>query len=344
MEALYFGDSFAADLTLFFGKILRVDVTPDGDTPYTIPSDNPFADRSAFPDYLPEIYAWGIRNPFRISFDLQDGAGGTTFYMSASADTLFESTYKVTEPGNYGWSTREGSHCIARSQPLNPPEFVECTVDIDCPQGPQNITCGSEGFCTCPTTDALGYELHMPYLEYINHAASEHPETQLLLDEGKLEQPKGRASLGGHMYRGSEIPWLVGKFIQADFAVEFLDGLIFVVNEDENGATTVKDGFMFDPDDESQKGFLKSIGKDAKGELYAITGDFTPDFSSQIGRIWKIVDATDAETPVPEKDNGETPDPEDNGDPTPTSSTGVVLPLGWLAIVSIGMIPWVLAI
>jgi hypothetical protein len=260
VEALFFGDFLAGDLTSFFGKILRLDVDTDGTVPYTVPITNPFANTTEFPDYKSEIYSWGVRNPFRISFDLQDGNNGTTFYMSSSADTFFEATFKVTGPGNLGWSTREGSHCVVRSQPLTPPEFVPCSADTDCPQGPQNTTCGTEGFCTCPTEDALGYPLTMPYLEYINFAANNYNETEALLKEGKLEQPKGSASLGGHVYRGSAIPWLVGKFIQADFAVDFLDGLIFIVTEAEDGTTTVRDGYTFNKDDPEKAGFVKSIG------------------------------------------------------------------------------------
>jgi glucose/arabinose dehydrogenase len=55
------------DSSTFFGKILRIDV--DGGDPYAIPADNPFV---SDPDYRPEIWALGFRNPWRFSFDRQD--------------------------------------------------------------------------------------------------------------------------------------------------------------------------------------------------------------------------------------------------------------------------------
>ena len=102
---------------------------------------------TAFPD---EIYAWGFRNPFRISFDRD---GDRAMYVSAPADTLFEATYKVTRPGNYGWAIKEGTHCIVRTSAFAPPETITCSSDAQCPIGPQVSTCGAKGVCTCPGSD-----------------------------------------------------------------------------------------------------------------------------------------------------------------------------------------------
>src|SRR3712207_7623589 len=59
----------AQDLTVLPGKILRVD--PRGGVPYAIPPDNPFA---ATPGVRPEVWAYGLRNPWRFSFDRPTGA------------------------------------------------------------------------------------------------------------------------------------------------------------------------------------------------------------------------------------------------------------------------------
>jgi hypothetical protein len=250
--ALRFGDLLAQDLTSLYGKILRIDV--DSGDPYGIPPDNPFAGDDGVPD---EIFAWGFRNPFRISFD-SDGDGA--MYVSATAETFFEATYRVTEPGNYGWAIKEGTHCFDRSTPFAPPE-------------------------TCASVGSLGEPIQDPVIEYLNFAV-EDPRSQV---PGK---GFGRASLGGHIYRGEDINWLRGRFVQGDFAVGLLDGQILVANPTPSGHLwKVRPAFQFDPSDPVRSGFMKSVGQDADGELYAITGNFTP--TGLEGRIWKIIDASD---------------------------------------------------
>jgi hypothetical protein len=134
---LLFGDLVAQDLTSLYGKILRIDV--DRGAPYRIPRDNPFVDHDSIPG---EIYAWGFRNPFRISFDRK---GDRAIYVSAPADTLFEATYKGTRPGNFGWAVREGTHCIVRTSAFAPPETIKCSSDVQCPIGPRVSTSGAKG-------------------------------------------------------------------------------------------------------------------------------------------------------------------------------------------------------
>jgi glucose/arabinose dehydrogenase len=248
---LLFGDRFAQDLASLYGKILRIDV--DRDAPYAIPPDNPFVAVDGIPD---EIYAWGFRNPFRISFDRE---GDRAMYVSATADTLFEATYKVTGPGNFGWASKEGTHCFDRTSAFSPPD-------------------------TCPTVGPLGEPIRDPVIEYLNFAV-EDPRSQVP-GEGF-----GRASLGGHIYRGNAIRWLRGRFVQGDFARNLLDGQILVAKPMPGGRLwPLRRAFAFDPTDPVRSGFMKSIGQDADGELYAITGNFTP--SGLEGRIWKLVDAS----------------------------------------------------
>jgi glucose/arabinose dehydrogenase len=249
---LLFGDRFAQDLASLYGKILRIDV--DGGEPYGIPPDNPFAGDDGIPD---EIFAWGFRNPFRISFDRE---GDRAMYVSATADTLFEATYKVTGPGNFGWAIKEGTHCFERTRAFSPPD-------------------------TCPTSGPLGEPIHDPIIEYLNFAV-EDPRSQVR-GEGF-----GRASLGGHIYGGNAIEWLRGRFVQGDFALNLLDGQILVAKPMPRGKLwKLRRAFAFDPSDPIRSGFMKSIGHDAEGELYAITGNFTP--TGVEGRVWKIVDASE---------------------------------------------------
>jgi hypothetical protein len=118
-------------------------------------------------------------------------------------------------------------------------------------------------------------------IEYLNFAV-ESPESQF------PGQGVGRASLGGHIYRGTAIADLVGLFVQGDFALNLLDGQILVATP-KTGLWELQRAFTFDPSDPAKSGFIKSMGQDAEGELYAITGNFTP--TGLQGRVWKIIGA-----------------------------------------------------
>jgi hypothetical protein len=138
----------------------------------------------------------------------------------------------------------------------------------------------------------LGGLVYDPVIEYNNLLVHEYDETLVLVEEGILEDGKGRASLGGFIYRGSAIPWLYGKFVQGDFAIEFLDGIIFVADPTQDG--TLWELQKVHVMNETYPGFIKTIGQDADGELYAITGALAP--TGLIGRVFKIVDGTSGGT------------------------------------------------
>jgi glucose/arabinose dehydrogenase len=96
----------AQDLTKPLGKILRIDPAPAGVLPYTIPAGNPFAGVGS--DYAP-IWSYGLRNPFRFSFDR---ASGALVIGDVGQDEREEVDY-APAPGlgagaNYGWNCREG--------------------------------------------------------------------------------------------------------------------------------------------------------------------------------------------------------------------------------------------
>lgn len=99
----------AQDVNVLLGKILRIDVDR-GWPGYGIPWDNPFVGK----DGRDEIYAWGFRNPFRISFDR---AGGHELFVADVGQELWEEVNIVTGPGNYGWRIKEGTHWFDPSRP-----------------------------------------------------------------------------------------------------------------------------------------------------------------------------------------------------------------------------------
>ncbi len=91
------------------GKILRIDPRPGGGRPYRVPSDNPFVDREGA---RPEIWAYGLRNPWRFSFD---AATGDLWIGDVGQNAYEEVDYEPAGSGgrNYGWNRREGRHAYS---------------------------------------------------------------------------------------------------------------------------------------------------------------------------------------------------------------------------------------
>ncbi|MBZ0280055.1 MAG: PQQ-dependent sugar dehydrogenase [Anaerolineae bacterium] len=91
------------------GKMLRVDI--NGDQPYTIPVDNPFVNDSRF---APEVWAWGLRNPWRYSFDR---ATGDLYIADVGQNAWEEINFQPAGIGgqNYGWNAFEGTHPFSQT-------------------------------------------------------------------------------------------------------------------------------------------------------------------------------------------------------------------------------------
>jgi glucose/arabinose dehydrogenase len=95
----------AQNVDELLGKILRINVDQaNGSTPYSSPSDNPFFGATAGRD---EIYAVGLRNPFRFSFDRANGQ----LYAGDVGQGVREEIDIITRGGNYGWRVFEGTRC-----------------------------------------------------------------------------------------------------------------------------------------------------------------------------------------------------------------------------------------
>lgn len=118
----------------FFGKILRINIKSG--TPYNIPTQNPFLDKPG----LDEIYAYGFRNPYRMSFDM---GGDHQLIVSDAGQSLWEEINVVTKGHNYGWNVKEGTHCF-------------------------NAANNKEVLASCPSKDNFGNSLRDPVIELNN--------------------------------------------------------------------------------------------------------------------------------------------------------------------------------
>ena len=108
----------AQSLDTLLGKVLRIDPRQDGDRPYTVPPDNPFVDRK---DARPEIWAYGLRNPWRLAFDAETG----DLWIGDVGFGCFEELNLQRGNGaggaNYGWDRTEGEWL---SNPPEPADYV----------------------------------------------------------------------------------------------------------------------------------------------------------------------------------------------------------------------------
>ena len=114
------------------GSILRISV--DDTEEYGIPADNPFVGIDGFD----EIYAFGLRNPYRFSFDPE----GNVIAADAGQE-LYEEIDLIEKGGNYGWNIKEGTHCFDANNPATSP-------------------------ASCAAQDAYGNPLKDPVIEFKN--------------------------------------------------------------------------------------------------------------------------------------------------------------------------------
>jgi glucose/arabinose dehydrogenase len=143
--------NFGQNLNTHLGKILRIDVSPTRG--YTVPKDNPFVGKA---DAVPEIWSYGLRNPWRCSFDRETG----DFWIADVGQNRWEEVNHVARGkgggANFGWRLREGDVANPKSRigGDNPPGAIDPVYVYNHGSG------GDEGFSVTG-----GYVYHGPLRE-----------------------------------------------------------------------------------------------------------------------------------------------------------------------------------
>jgi len=116
-------DETGQTLNDLLAAVLRIDVDhPDPGKQYSSPKDNPFVDR---PGALPEVWAYGLRNPWRLSFDRESNQ----LWVGQNGQDLWEQVYLIKKGGNYGWSISEGSHIFLEDRKPGPDPILPPTAE-----------------------------------------------------------------------------------------------------------------------------------------------------------------------------------------------------------------------
>lgn len=113
------------NLGTLLGKILRINVNGD---PYSVPKDNPFVNNAVA---RPEIWAYGLRNPWRISFDKVT----KQLYAGDVGQNKYEEVDIIKKGGNYGWKIKEGLHDFNVPEGANKTTLIDPIYEYDHQQG-----------------------------------------------------------------------------------------------------------------------------------------------------------------------------------------------------------------
>ena len=216
-------DNRAQNTANIWGSMLRIDV--NNGAPYSIPASNPFAedddllcnnltnmDAKAEGENCPEIFAWGLRNTWRWSFDRATG----DIWAGDVGQGSWEEVNIIQLGGNYGWRIREGQHCYNPSSACQTAGLIEPVAEV--------------------------------------------------------QQPVFQSITGGYVYRGTNIPGLVGRYVFGDYVT----GRIYSLISDDSG------GWEIDILDDSTGFNIASFAEDQNAELYIL--------NYGAGNIYRFID------------------------------------------------------
>jgi glucose/arabinose dehydrogenase len=248
----------AQNLTTPLGKMIRIDplnpnlttgsadpVSANGQ--YRIPVSNPYDG----PGQVPEMYAIGLRNPYRFAFDRPDLGGTGDLILADVGQNNIEEINRITIGGNYGWAVKEGEWLFDRA-----------TGTIGA--APGNRSPGVPAGLIDPISG---------------------PGGTLQYDHGD-----GISITGGFVYRGTAIPELVGKYVFGDLAIRNapprVDGRLFYADLQQGTINEFRIP-QFPNDLLPNQVTVHGFGEDGSGELYAIVTNTPPNGTG--GIVYKFV-------------------------------------------------------
>lgn len=118
------GDNVGQDPRSLRAKILRLDIDhPAAGKRYSVPPDNPFVND---PRFAPETWAYGLRNPWRLTYD----ALSEQLWSGENGQDAWEYARLVERGANYGWPTYEGAHLFGKNRPLGPHPVTFPTLEF----------------------------------------------------------------------------------------------------------------------------------------------------------------------------------------------------------------------
>lgn len=189
-----FGDGGKANDTLmngqnvqtWLGSILRIDVNKEEKgRKYGIPADNPFASQknSRNPVAMPEIYAYGLRNVWRLSFDHKTGL----LYAADVGQNLWEEVNIIEKGGNYGWNLREGKHKFGPAGSEPRADLIEPIWEYDHKTG-KSIT-GGQVYRGSKVPELAGYYIYADYVSGRFWALKYNADTGKAVENREIPKP-----------------------------------------------------------------------------------------------------------------------------------------------------------
>ena len=240
------GQDIVNQFTDVLGSILRIDIN-DTDPPlkYEIPSSNPFVGEIQ----RGEIFAFGFRNPFRMSFDQ---GGDHELFVADAGQNLWEEVNIVEEGENYGWNIKEGIHCFDRANPDVSPS-----------------SCRSTGF-------TFNLPLRDPIIEYRNANAQGGIGRAVIggfvYRGSMLPDFYARYVFGDWSATGDPDGTLFIAMPPPEEGVLWPYGEIQVASSEDNRLNE----------------YVRAFGQDSNGEVYVLTSESSGP-SGETGRVYRMV-------------------------------------------------------